>query len=232
MITGASSGIGRGIAYLFAREGAQVALVARRKERLEQLRDDIEKQGGQAFSYPFDLYRIEAIPELIDEIQAQLGGIDVLVNNAGMGYHGSVVDATTAEYDQIFDLNVKALFVATKSVLPPMIKKRDGVIINIGSISGKMGMSQLSLYCASKFAVTGFTHSLLEEVREHNIKVSLICPGMVNTEFFGNRANHPPGSVENYIQPEDIAEACVLCASASQTATLKEIVVRPRRPVR
>jgi 3-oxoacyl-[acyl-carrier protein] reductase len=231
VVTGASSGIGRGVACLFAQEGAEVALVARRADRLQEICQEITNRGGKARPYIFDLYQSQRIRDFFKEIEQDLGAVDILVNNAGIGFHNPLTDVTVEEYEQTFDLNVKAVVLVTQALLPGMMARQDGVIINIGSISGKIGMSNLSIYCASKFALRGFTHSLLEEVRRHNIKVSLICPGLVNTEFFQRRKVAPGGNIDEYIQPEDIAEACLLCASASQTATLKEIVVRPRRPV-
>jgi len=112
-----------------------------------------------------------------------------------------------------------------------MIQSQEGTIINIVSIAGKMGLPNSAVYSASKFAVSGFAEALLEEVREYNIRVSCIYPGRVHTELFG-RKNSFSGKIENYIQPNDIAEAALLCASGTQTAAFKEIVVRPRRPVR
>jgi len=232
VVTGASSGIGRAIAFAFGREGAEVALLARREKNLQEVKKQIEKNGGQAHIFPVDLREPRQIAEVFQQIRRKMGAPEILVNNAGMGFHGSVAEATLEEYQETFDLNVRAYFLCVKEVLPAMTAARSGSIVNIGSIVGKMGLARSALYSASKFAVTGFSEALLEEVREDNIRVSLICPGLVNTEFFGRRKKPPRGEVADYIQPEDIAEVAVLCAGDTRTATLKEIIVCPRRPIR
>ncbi len=232
VITGASSGIGKGIALRFAQEGAEVVLLARRLNRLKMIKEQIEQDGGKTHVYKTDLCEVDQIKKTCQEIHEQVGDIDILVNNAGVGYHGALEEMSLKQYERMFNLNMRALYLMSQEFLPEMKKHHDGVIINIGSIAGTMGMPNLSLYCASKYAVHGFSESLLEEVREHNIKVSVIAPGLVNTEFFGQRKASPRGDLKDYIQPEDIADVAVLCASSSQTATLKQIIVRPRRPVR
>jgi 3-oxoacyl-[acyl-carrier protein] reductase len=231
VITGASSGIGQGIALRFAEAQAEVALIARREDRLTDLKTRIEEKGGKAHVFVYDLCEASGITALLGRIKDALGTIDILVNNAGVGYYGVVEDMTLEQFDRTFQLNMRSVFLITQQVVPLMKQKKDGVIINIGSLSGKQGMSNLSVYCASKFALTGFSESLLEELRAFNIKVSLICPGLVNTEFFKNREQPLRGHVEDYIQSEDLAEVALLCASGSSTATLKEVLVRPRRPI-
>jgi 3-oxoacyl-[acyl-carrier protein] reductase len=231
IITGASSGIGRAVACRFAKEGACVALIARRQGRLQEIKENIQKQGGEAWIYPFDLYQAEKIPDLVKQIKKDMGDADVLVNNAGVGSSGPFTQTTLEEYDQTFNLNMRALYMMTRECLPFMLENQEGSIINIGSMAGKRGLPRVAIYCASKFAVTGFSEALLEEVRDQNIKVSVICPGLVKTEFFDQRKKPPPGAMDDYIQVEDIADAALLCASHSQTATFKEIVIRPRRPV-
>jgi 3-oxoacyl-[acyl-carrier protein] reductase len=140
------------------------------------------------------------------------------------------VETTVEDYQQIFDVNVRAIFLIIPEVLPAMIKAREGTIINIGSISGKAGKANQALYCASKFALVGLTESLLEEVKACNVRVSLICPDVVHTESNG-KAKTSRGNLDNYIHPDDIAQAALLCVRDTQTATIKEIVVRTRRPI-
>ena len=232
VVTGASSGIGKAIAIKFGEEGAGLAILARREDRLNETKNEIEAKGGRAFVFKVDLLQDQKIGEVFNDIRRTLGDPDILVNNAGTGFFGkSIVDSTLEEFDQTFKLNVRAYYLCIKQVLPAMIRSRDGVIINISSISGKMGMPNAAIYCASKFAVMGLCESILEEVRQYNIRVSMICPGLVRTEFPG-RGRPIRGNVEDYIQPEDVAEAAFLCARDTQTATFKEIIVRPRRPIK
>jgi short-subunit dehydrogenase len=217
VITGASSGIGRAIALKFAACQAKVVLIARDKQRLNEVKGLIQDQGRKAFTFKADLTCPEEIKDVFTRIRTQVGHPHILVNSAGIGSLGkAVIDITAEDYQQIFDINVRAAFLVIPQVLPAMIKAKEGTIINIGSISGKIGKANQSLYCASKFALAGMTEALLEEVRAYNIRVSLISPEMVHSKF---------------IQPEDIAEAALLCVSSTQTATIKEIIIRTRRPV-
>ncbi len=229
LVTGASSGIGRAIALHLARAGARVGILARRRDRLESLREEIQAAGSEALVLPADLTRPQALHDAFETFRQAWGDPEILVNNAGRGTFGPFVQSRPEDYDSIFNLNVRALMLATQEVLPAMIRRREGTIINISSIAGKMGMAGSALYCASKHAVMGFSEALLEEVRPHNIRVTVICPGMVNTEAFRSR---PTEDRKDMIQPDDVAEAVLLAASATQTATFNEIVVRPRRPVK
>lgn len=229
VVTGASSGIGRAIVLRFAKAGAQVALIARRKNRLEELRREIEKGGASALVVRADLAEPAQISRAFRVIRKEWKDPEILVNNAGTGCFGHLVDSKLEEYEATFNLNVRALYLATKEVLPSMIRNREGTIINISSIAGKIGIAGSVLYCASKFAVMGLSDALLEEVRGHNVRVCVICPGMVHTEFFGRP--DVKGNRSDFIQPEDVAEAALLCALDTQTACVKEIVIRPRRPV-
>ena len=229
VVTGASSGIGRALAIRFGRAGARVALIARRKNRLEEVKQEIEKEGSEALIVPADLLDPEQISKAFRDLRRVWKDPEILVNNAGTGFFGPLVDSKLEEYETIFNLNVRALYLATKEVLPAMIRAREGTIINIGSMAGKRGLAGSALYSASKFAVHGFSEALLEEVRSYNVRVAVIHPGLVSTEFFGRpgvKGNRP-----DFIQPEDVAEAALLCASETQTATFKEIVIRPRRPL-
>lgn len=228
-MTGASGGIGRAIALCFAEAGARVALLARRRERLEEVGRQIEKMDAEALVLPTDLREPDQISKAFQEIREKWKDPEILVNNAGAGRYNAVVDSTLEEYETIFNLNLRALYLATKEVLPAMLQAREGTIINIASIAGKMGLAGSALYCASKYAVMGFSEALLEEVRGHNVRVSVICPGLVNTEFFGR--TNVRGNRADFIQPEDVAQAALLCATQTQTAAFKEIVIRPRRPL-
>lgn len=229
VITGASSGIGRAIALKFGEAGARVALIARRKNRLEEVRKEIEKNGGESLVFPADLLDSKQISKAFAEVRRTWKDPEILVNNAGTGFFGLLVDSSVEEFETTFNLNVRALYLAAKEVLPAMLRSREGTIINIASIAGKMGLAGSAIYCASKFAVMGLSEALLEEVRGSNVRVAVICPGLVSTEFFGR--GEVQGNRPDFIQPEDVAEAALLCASGTQTATFKEIVVRPRRPV-
>ncbi len=228
IVTGASSGIGKACAEAFAKEGAKVALAARRLPELQALECQIVKQKGIAASFRCDMKSAADIKKLVSGVEKQFGPCDVLVNNAGISKVEPFVKSSTEDVDDILGTNVRGLMILTRRVLPSMIKRKTGAIINISSIAGKAGLKDLVIYSASKFAVSGFSQALLEEVREFNVKVSNICPGMVNTEIHGSRFREAAGDM---IQPEDVARAVLLAASPSETCTISEMLIRPRRPL-
>lgn len=230
IVTGASSGIGKAIALRFAEEGARVALLARRKERLEAVKKEIEDKGGSAHVFVVDLTQPAEIKETFAAIRRTLKDVDILVNNAGVGVAGPLAESKLEHYEAVFNLNVRGLFLSTLEVLPSMLRRKSGAIVNIASIAGKMGLKNSALYCASKFAVMGLSESLLEEARESNVQVSAVCPGLVNTELFDRRGFFP-GARSRAIRPEDVAQAALLCASGEGRGTIKELVIRPREPV-
>ncbi len=229
VVTGASSGIGRAIALKFGESGARVALLARRKDRLEKVCQAIEKSGGKALALPTDLLKPEQIQKTFAAVRKSWGDPQILVNNAGIGFSGPLQKFALEEYEHTFDLNVRAAFLCAKEVLPAMLKAKDGTIINIGSLAGRYGIGGSVVYCASKFAMVGFTDALLEEVRGSNVRVTMINPGMVETEFFKGRETGR--NIKDAIRPEEVAEAALLCARDMRNATVKEIFIRPRRPL-
>ena len=228
IVTGASSGIGKSCAEAFAREGAKVALAARRMDRLKKLSESLQKEGCTAKAFQFDVREETESRKLVSDVEKAFGPCDVLINNAGISLIGPFEASTTAQMDEVLKTNLRGLMILTREVLPSMIKRKTGAIVNISSIAGKIGLAHLVIYGASKFAVSGFSQALLEEVRKHNIKVANICPGMVDTDVHGglHDAKRP-----DMIRPEDVAEACLLAASSSQTFTVSEIFIRPRRPL-
>jgi short-subunit dehydrogenase len=183
LVTGASSGIGAACAGAFAREGARVALLARRRERLEALAREIEDFGGAALILPADISDAAAVHAAVSRTLAGWGRIDVLINNAGYGLLGSVEVTTPEEFQHIFTVNVVGAVLATQAVLPAMKKARRGHIINISSVLGRRGVPQRAAYAATKFGIVGFSEALRMEVREHGIHVTVVYPGFTRTEF-------------------------------------------------
>lgn len=183
VVTGSSTGIGQATAEAFAREGATVVLAARSEGRLQRIRSDIEKAGGNAVVMAVDVTDRAAVVEMIKNVVETHGRIDVLVNNAGIGLLSSVEDMDPAELKRVFEVNLFGLIWCTQAVLPYMIKKNCGRIINISSVAGKRALPHISAYCASKFAVQAFSESLRMEVAEHGIIVTVVCPPRVDTTF-------------------------------------------------
>jgi short-subunit dehydrogenase len=184
-ITGASSGIGERIAIECAKQGAHLILLARREDLLSQLAERIKNDYGvSSHYYLLDVQNLDSIQQVFSTIKNEIGHIDVLVNNAGFGVFNDVLDATMDEMKNMFEVNVYGLVACTKMVLPVMIDRKKGHIINIASQAGKISTPKSSLYSATKHAVLGFTNSLRLEVKKNNIYVTSVNPGPIKTDFF------------------------------------------------
>jgi len=226
VVTGAGRGIGKAVALSLAKLGCRVVLAARTLVELEKVKLDILNDKGIAIAVPTDLTRDEDLDTLVTESQREFGGVDILVNNAGWGKRASVVRAQIADWDQTLRINLRAPMILTQRFLPAMIAKGEGAVINIGSVSGKTGEANGAGYAASKFGLIGFTQSLFEEVREHNIKVAVILPGFVDTPMIPP-VKHLDRS--KMIQADDVAQAVLYVLNAPATACPVEITIRPQR---
>lgn len=186
LITGAARGIGRGIALQFAKNGAKVYLSGRREEPLVQLKTEIEQSGGLAEVVVIDVTRQDQIQSGIEQILQREGRIDILVNNAGISREMPFLEMPVETFDEIMTGNMRSVFLVTRAVLPHMIERKYGRIINIGSGAALRGLPGSCAYSASKAAVVAFTQALGDEVRkiERNIRINAICPGPVDTEMF------------------------------------------------
>jgi len=184
LISGASSGIGEASARLFGREGYRVYLAARRVDLLQAIAEEIKLTGGEATPVPADLDDLEAIQSLVETVQAEAGSIDILFNNAGIGRMDWLQRLDPREdIEAQINVNLIGLIELTQAVIPGMIERRSGHIINMASMAGFVGLPTYSIYAASKFGVRGFSEALRREVAVHNIKVSVIYPGGVANGF-------------------------------------------------
>jgi 3-oxoacyl-[acyl-carrier protein] reductase len=222
LVTGAGRGIGRAIAIALANAGCQVFLTARSGDQLSAVQAEIGGGTEKALIHAADLTRDEDIEALVQAC----GPVDFLINNAGWGKRASVVRAKIADWDQTVRLNLRAPMILAHKLLPAMIAKGYGAVINIGSVSGRSGEADGAAYSASKFGLIGFTQSLFEEVREHNIKVAVILPGFVDTPMIPP-VKHLDRS--KMIQAADVAEAVLYVLNAPATACPVEITIRPQR---
>src|SRR5882672_2337761 len=202
VVTGAGRGIGRAIAIELGKLGSRVALAARSRTELE---DTARTIGSRASVIPTDVRKKEDLQRLFEQVSRALGPIDILVNAAGLGIFGPVADFKDEDFENLIETNLRGIFFACRFVLPSMIERKRGHIINVASIAGKVGSANRAVYCASKFGVIGFTESLAEEVRQHGIRVSVICPGSTDTSFSSSETHGK--SRERMLQPEDIAHA-------------------------
>ena len=226
IVTGAGRGIGKAVSVALAKAGCRVVLAARTREQIETVQLEIISQGGHALALPADLTVDEDIQRLVEATQTKWGAADILINNAGWGKRAPVVSANLTDWDQTFRLNLRAPMVLAKALLPNMIAKGEGAVINIGSVSGKTGEANGAAYSASKFGLIGFTQSLYEEVREHGIKVAVILPGFVDTPLI------PPNRQldrSKMIQADDIAQTVLFVLTSPASCCPVEITVRPQR---
>ncbi len=223
-ITGAGRGIGRAIALCFAREGCAVTAIARTAAEVEETAETIRKEGGKALALVCDVTRPEHITEAVQKAQAHFGPIDILVNNAGGARFKPFQDIPLAEWQQILDTNLTSVYHGIQAVLPSMIERRTGRIINISSVTGIKAIQHQSAYCAAKHAVNGLTKSLALELREYGIAVHAICPGGVKTRLAEEVM--PGRDKTNWLLPQDIAQTALYLATQSHRAATDIIEIR------
>ena len=226
IVTGAGRGIGRAIALLAAEQGCRVMLAARSADQLEAARAEIVSRGGQACWTRADLSVQEDLEALVEQTLDRCGAIDFLVNNAGWGVKADIAKARVPDWERTFRVNLLAPMILSQLVLPTLVARQSGAVVNIASISGRAGQGGSAAYAASKAGLIAFSQSLFEEVREHRIKVAAVIPGFVDTGMI------PPVrrlDRSRMIQAEDVAQAVLFVLTAPATACPVEITVRPQR---
>ncbi|KAB2926271.1 MAG: SDR family NAD(P)-dependent oxidoreductase [Bacteroidetes bacterium] len=221
-VTGASRGIGRAVALHLAREGWSVALASRDAAALSDLAEEITAFGGTALPVPTDVTSEDSVAAMTDAVTARFGRFDALINNAGVGVFRTVAETATGEYDRMMNVNMKAVFLCCRSVIPVMSAQRRGDIVTIASLAGKNSFAGGAVYSASKWGIIGFSRSLMLEVRDRNIRVITLCPGSVNTGFADKERNDP-----TIIQPSDVAETVSFALSMPDRINVSEIDIRP-----
>ena len=204
-VTGAGKGIGKATAIALAKEGVLVGLLARTETDLIEVANEIETLGVKAAYATADVSSLEQVDQAINKLTEELGSADILINNAGTGKFGSFLELDPDEWKRMIDINLMGVYYVTRAVLPQLIEKNGGDIINISSTAGQKGAPVTSAYSASKFGLLGLTESLALEVRKHNIRVSALTPSTVATEL-AFRENLTDGNPEKVMQPEDLAE--------------------------
>lgn len=227
IITGASSGIGKASALALANEGANIVLTARRKHRLDELVETIQASGSQAMAVTGDASEEETATRTIAAARERFGKVDILINNVGIGIYKSLIDTTAEDYDAMIDSNVRSTFLFTRHTVPLMIEQKSGIILMISSMAGKYGFAGEAVYCATKFAQVGFAQALDKELRTQGIKVGVICPGGVKTEFaLGTGRTEESIAQSGWLDPEDVAEAVLLACTQPTHSRIIEIQMR------
>jgi NADP-dependent 3-hydroxy acid dehydrogenase YdfG len=228
LVTGASSGIGRAVARDLGAGGASVVLAARRAERLAELADELTAAGARALAVPADVTDQDEVERLHDAAIDRFGRVDILVNNVGVGSYGPLGSMTVEDYDWMMRANMRSSFLCTHRFLPAMLERGSGQICFIGSVAGLKGLPGESLYCASKFAQMGFAQALDYETREHGVKVSVVAPGGVSTEFaIGTGRVEGDPALDQMLDPEDVADAVRFALTQPERSRTFLIGLRP-----
>jgi 3-oxoacyl-[acyl-carrier protein] reductase len=225
LVTGAGRGIGRAVALAFAAEGAAVALAARSRADLAEVAGEIRAQNGRALAVPTDVTQDGAVEALVEQTLLELGRLDVLVTSAGTASFGPVADSKPGDWDAMLALNLRAVMVCCRAVLPAMMRQRSGTILNIGSIATKRALPGSAVYTATKIAVDGFSRVLAEELRPHGVRVGVLVAGAVDTPLWDTLGASPPR--DKMLRPADVARAAVLMAALPPHASLEELTLLP-----
>jgi NADP-dependent 3-hydroxy acid dehydrogenase YdfG len=234
-ITGASSGIGEATALAMAREGASVALAARRKDRIDDLAERIGAEGGHAIAVETDVTDEEQANAFIDCAKDELGGLDILVNNAGLMLLGPVAGAPTEQWRQMVEVNLLGLLYCTHAALPIMGSQGSGDIVNVASVAGRIASMGSGVYNMTKWGVVGFSEALRQECARAHVRVTAIEPGWVDTELQGHN-EHPLvvegmnkliKQIDKILEPEDISRAILYAVTQPPHVSINEMLIRP-----
>jgi len=221
IITGAGKGIGRALAIALAQEGVNIGLAARTASDLDTVAAELKQYGVKTAIAIMDVADINAVNSAVASLKSELGAIDILINNAGIGAFGSFMALEPEQWEQIIRVNLLGAYYVTRAVLPEMIERKTGDIINVSSTAGKNGAAVTSAYSASKFGLIGMSESLMQEVRKYNIRVSTLLPSTVATDM-AKDLNLTDGNPERVMQPEDFAELVVAQLKLNRRVFVKE----------
>lgn len=229
LITGAGKGIGKAIAIALAKEGVNVILISRTQLDVDQLAIKIENFGVKSLALSADISDINSINAAVEKALAEFKTIDILINNAGIASFGNFLELEPTEWEKIIQVNVMGTYYTTRAVLPNMIERQTGDIINISSTAGLNGNALTSAYSASKFAVLGLTDSLMQEMRKHNIRVTALTPSTVATDM-AKDLNLTDRNPEKVMQSEDIAELIIAQLKLNRRVFIKNSSIWSTNP--
>jgi 3-oxoacyl-[acyl-carrier protein] reductase len=229
LITGAGKGIGKAIAIALAKEGVNVILVARTQEEIESVAVKARSLRVKALAITADVADINSVNAAVEKALTEFGTIDILINNAGIGAFGKFLELEPATWERIIQVNLMGTYYVTRAVLPNMIERQTGDIINISSTAGLSGNALTSAYSASKFAVLGLTESLMQEVRKHNIRVTALTPSTVATDM-AKELNLTDGNPEKVMQSEDMAELIIAQLKLNRRVFIKNSSIWSTNP--
>lgn len=230
LITGASRGIGRATARKLAENGAHIAMGATGGDGLEKLENDLKQRGAEVLSARCDVSILSDCKNLVQKTLDRFGRIDVLVNNAGIGFSGKIVNSEPEQIEQMVRVNFLGVYYMTRMVLPSMVTRQAGDIVNLGSIAAIKYSPEFAVYSATKFAVRAFSEALRNEVQGDNVRVTLVHPGVTETSFFDTFASEGspiPLKTGEIMKPEDIAAGILFALTRPPGVALNELTLRP-----
>jgi 3-oxoacyl-[acyl-carrier protein] reductase len=226
LVTGGSKGIGYAIASALSGQGVRVAITGRNTKDLERARTEL---GGDTLSVSADLRKADEATRVVDQTASHFGGLDILVNNAGVGVFANIADMSVADWQQIIDTNLSAVFYCCHAAIPHLRRRGGGWIINISSLAGKNAFVGGAAYCASKAGLNQFSEALMQEVRHDDIRVSYIMPGSVATGFSGRGSE---GRAAWKVQPEDVAQVVLDLLAMPPRSLPSRVELRPSKPMK
>lgn len=227
LITGASSGIGKATALAFAKAGINLALVGRDRDKLTAVAQAAEAVGVTAKTYVVDLSRLDRVSAKIAEIAAEHENLDILINNAGIAYTGSIADSPLSDWQKVIDLNLTSVFQCVQGILPHMRQRKSGSIVNVSSIAGKQVFPNWGIYSVSKFGLMALTQAIATEERANGIRVTAVCPGSVNTPLWDTDTVQADFDRSAMLTPEMVAEGILYAVFAPAGAVVEELTIMP-----
>lgn len=227
LITGAGSGIGKATALAFAQAGIHLILLGRTQAKLESVAEAAADSGVNVQVQVLDLSQVAHVREKIAAIATEFGPISILVNNAGMGYTGALVDTPLLDWQQVLDLNLTSVFQCIQGILPTMRQRRQGTIINVASIAGHQVFPDWGAYCVSKFGLVALSKTLAAEERAHGIRVVTVSPGAVNTSIWDTATVNADFDRSQMLTPETVAQSILYAALLPEHAVVEELTLMP-----
>lgn len=241
LVTGATSGLGRATALRLAGAGADVALLGRTEADLRRVADAVRDRGSRAVWVPVDLADTGTLPAVVDDVAAQLGGLDILVNAAATDAPGPAEDLRLEEWERVLAVNLTAPFQLSRAAMSHLRRRGGGLVVNVSSVAGRRGWANASAYCATKFALTGLTQAMAAEGREHGVRVCVLYPGAMATNWgLFDAVRRPPadGGTEDgpadldeaaALHPDTVADLVVWMAASPGRPVLNEVTITPLR---
>ena len=225
LITGGGRGLGREIAMAFARAGADVALTARTAEEIQETGDEVKSLGRRALAVVADVTEEDSVRAMVGQTLNAFDQVDILVNNAGMSVYGPFVEQNPSDWRTIINTNLMGTLYCAHAVLPSMLERGEGLIINVSSVAGTHGLPNEAVYCASKHGVKGFTDALARELKDEGIRVCGIYPGGMDTPFWDVQSYH--GDRSKIMDPARVAEMVLCMATQPKNTLVREVILFP-----